>query len=75
MKNNDWDSFTEYMKSISKTKIQLVRALFSWITSIDFNTLEQKVEDLPEAGTPLDYMLKIQWNMGNHAYFLAMCCR
>ncbi|CAD5125169.1 DgyrCDS13412 [Dimorphilus gyrociliatus] len=75
MKMNDWDEFNTYMKSISNTELELVRALFSWIASIDFSNLENKVEDLPEGGTPLDYMLKIQWNMGNHAYFLAMCCR
>ena len=73
-----YGSFKEVAKWLTQkfeTNIEKLRALFIWASSIDVAGLQQSLEELPAEGTPLDYLLRIHWQMGNHAHFFAQLCR
>ncbi|CAH1787326.1 unnamed protein product [Owenia fusiformis] len=55
------------------TQVDQIRAIFRWITSVDVDSLA--LDDLPPSGSPLMYMYKIKWQMGNHARLLHAFCR
>ena len=77
-KNIMYGTFKEVGKWLTekyKTDIEKLRSLFMWAASIDVGTLQQTLEELPAEGTPLDYLLRIHWQMGNHAHFFAQLCR
>jgi hypothetical protein len=42
---------------------------------VDVGKYATTLDKLPETGTPLDYLLKIHWQMGNHAYFFSTLAR
>lgn len=49
-----------------------VRAIFRWIVSYDIMNIDTDV--LPPDGSPLEYFLKIQCEIGDHAHlFYTMC--
>ena len=71
----NFDEVAHYLTKNCKNDIEKVRSLFTWTTSIDISSLQSSLEKLPDAGTPLDYLLRIHWQMGNHAHFFAQICR
>lgn len=60
-KNEDWDDICK------------VRAIFRWVTSVDVYSL--KTESEPPTHSPLEYFMKIQKNMGNHAHLVSGLCQ
>jgi hypothetical protein len=64
-----------YLTDDCDTELGKVRALFTWMTSVDVGKYATTLDKLPETGTPLDYLLKIHWQMGNHAYFFSTLAR
>ena len=71
-------SFTavaDYLTRSSRNDMDKVRAIFRWIASVDVSALQYRTVELPVSGTPLDYLLKINWKMGNHANFTAQLAR
>jgi len=59
----------------ARNDLEKVRAIFWWIASLDLPALQCRTTKLPEPGTPLDYLLKINWRMGNHANFIMHLAR
>ena len=70
-----FDELAEYLLEDCTTDLEKVRALFIFTTSLDINKIQETLQKLPEQGTPLDYLLKIHWQMGNHAHFFAQLAR
>ena len=70
-----FEELGQYLIQDCQTDLQRVRSLFIFITSLDIGKMEDTLQRLPEQGTPLDYLLKIHWQMGNHAHFLAQLAR
>ena len=70
-----FEDLAKHLTAKCKTDMEKIRALFIFTTSIDVKQLESSLEKLPEQGTPLDYLLKIQWQLGNHAHFFAQLSR
>lgn len=60
-KNPEWDDMCK------------VRAIFRWVSSVDVYSL--KTENDPPTHSPLEYFLKIQKNMGNHAHLVSGLCQ
>lgn len=60
-KDEDWDDMRK------------VRAIFRWVTSVDVYSL--KTESEPPMHSPLEYFIKIQKNMGNHAHLVSGLCQ
>ncbi len=52
-----------------------VRALFIWATSVDLQKLADNATTEPKPNSPLDYLLKIHWQLGNHANLFDKLCR
>lgn len=65
----------DYLTRNARNDIDKVRAIFRWIASVDVSALQHRTAQLPDSGTPLDYLLKINWKMGNHANFTAQLAR
>ena len=65
------------MTAYAETDVERVRSVFTWLASIDLSQLEENIDpdQVPEPQTPLDYLLKIAWNMGNHAFLFAVLVR
>ena len=70
-----YEEIANYLIKICINDIQKVRAFFMWITSIDISSLQSSLEKEPKGGTPLEYLLKIGNQMGNHAHFFTKLCR
>ena len=71
----DFAVVTEYLTKNTTNDVQKARVLFTWATSIDIASLQSELEELPEEGTPLHYLLQIHWKMGNHAHLFTKLCR
>lgn len=50
-----------------------VRAIFRWVTSVDVFSVQ--VDRKPPKHSPMEYFIKIQNNMGNHAHLMAGLCQ
>ena len=73
-----YDSFekvVEYLCASTTSEMGKLRALFTWLTSLDIGNLQSTLTTVPEAQTPLDQLLKIHWQMSNHAFFFHLLCR
>ena len=64
-----------YLTKNARNDLDKIRAIFRWIASLDLPTLQSRTTELPEPGTPLDYLLKINWRLGNHANFIMQMAR
>jgi len=65
----------EYFAKKARNDLDKIRAIFRWTASLDLAVLQNRTTELPEPGTPLDYLLKINWRMGNHANFIMLIAR
>ncbi|XP_013404637.1 uncharacterized protein LOC106169650 isoform X2 [Lingula anatina] len=63
----------QYLTEGASNDVAKVRAIFQWIASIDIHGMG--MDSLPPQKTPLEYLLKIKWNMGNHAHLFFSLCR
>ena len=70
-----YEAVAGYLTEVCSSDLDRLRAVFFWTASTDLSSLQNNVDDLPEPDTPLDYLLKINWQMGNHAHFFARLCR
>ncbi|XP_060082654.1 uncharacterized protein LOC132561948 [Ylistrum balloti] len=70
-------TFKELIKYLTSNEkwddVAKARAIFRWVTSI--NVFELVVEDEPPVHSPLEYFLKIQNNLGNHAHLVSGLCQ
>jgi len=64
-----------YLTKSARNDLDKIRAIFRWTASLDLAVLQSRTTELPEPGTPLDYLLKINWRMGNHANFIVHMAR
>jgi hypothetical protein len=71
----DFDDVAGFLTKNCTTDVDKCRALFSWITSIDIRNLQSTLEEIPSPGSPLDYLLHINWKKGNLPSFFAKICR
>ncbi|GFN95237.1 kyphoscoliosis peptidase [Plakobranchus ocellatus] len=55
------------------TDLARVRAIFRWVTSVDVFSVQ--VDRKPPKHSPMEYFIKIQNNMGNHAHLMAGLCQ
>ena len=70
-----FDEVGKWLTENYQTDMEKLRSLFMWTVSIDVDTLQQALSELPAAGTLLDYLLRIHWGLGSHAVFFARLCR
>ncbi|XP_013404632.1 uncharacterized protein LOC106169646 [Lingula anatina] len=63
----------QYLTEGASNDVAKVRAIFQWVTSIDIHGMG--MESLPPQKTPLESLLKIKWNMVNHAHLFFTLCR
>lgn len=70
-----YDDVVAYLTKKARSDLDKIRAIFLWTASLDVPNLQSRTTELPEAGTPLDYLLKINWRMGNHANFIMHMAR
>jgi len=64
-----------YLTKDARNDLEKIRAIFRWTASLDLAALQGRTTELPEPGTPLDYLLRINWRMGNHANFIMHMAR
>jgi len=64
-----------YLTKNARNDLDKIRAIFRWTASLDLPVLQSRTTELPEPGTPLDYLLKINWRLGNHANFIMHMAR
>jgi len=64
-----------YLTKSARNELDRIRAIFRWTASLDLPMLQSRTTQLPEPGTPLDYLLKINWRLGNHANFIMQMAR
>jgi len=64
-----------YLTENARNDLDKIRAIFRWTASLDLAALQSRTTELPEPGTPLDYLLRINWRMGNHANFIMHMAR
>ncbi len=65
----------DYLTEDAENEVQKVRACFTWLCSVDVGALLHKIQSLPESGTPLDFLLRINWQMANHANVFYLLCQ
>ena len=64
-----------YLTKNARNDLDKVRAIFQWTASLDLPLVHSRTTELPEHGTPLDYLLRINWRLGNHANFIVHMAR
>ena len=72
---SSFDDLADYLAGEAEDEVQKVRACFTWLCSVDVASLQHRVDRLPELGTPLDLLLKINWGMANHAHVFNLVCK
>ena len=70
-----WD-VVEYLVITPNGKVlddlSKIRILFRWMTSYDVYSIDTEI--IPPEDSPLEYFMKIQYGMGDHAHmFFSLC--
>ena len=73
--SKQYEDLAWYLTQNAQSDIDRIQSVFRWITSLDLPLILNAVETLPDPGTPLDYLLKMNWQMGNHAHFFEKVTR
>ena len=69
-----FEDVADYLCKVASTDMQKLRALFTWLTSVNVSHLQKTLLEVPEPRTPLDCLLKIHWEMSNHAHVFKLLC-